>query len=42
MKANQLLLAAILASAIGAPIETLAADKKRGAAEDARSGSITH
>ena len=27
MKANQLLLAAILASAIGAPIETLAADK---------------
>src|SRR6266478_2433090 len=28
MKANQLLLAAILASAIGAPIETLAEDKK--------------
>ena len=27
MKANQLLLAAIFASAIGAPIETLAADK---------------
>ena len=27
MKANQLLLAAILAGAIGAPIETLAADK---------------
>jgi thiol-disulfide isomerase/thioredoxin len=30
MKANQLLLAAILASAIGAPIETLAADKSAG------------
>jgi hypothetical protein len=27
MRANQLLLAAILASAIGAPIETLAEDK---------------
>jgi hypothetical protein len=27
MKANQLLLAAILASTVGAPIETLAADK---------------
>ncbi len=27
MKANQLLLAAILASAIGAPIETVAGDK---------------
>jgi hypothetical protein len=30
MKANQLLLAAILASAIGAPIETLPADKSVG------------
>ncbi len=39
MKTNQLLLAAILASAIGAPIETLAEDKERGAADDARSGS---
>jgi hypothetical protein len=42
MKANQLLLAAILASAIGAPIETLAEDKGVGQQMKRAAVQITH
>ena len=42
MKATRLLLAAILAVALGAPIEALAEDKRVTQAGEARSGSVTH